>query len=125
MAKHFGTGRFTVQPNVSRNDSFLSKQNSAASNAFDTQDASLQSNRLRWTSDLYFDPKPVIVRRPTLGEPVVYEQNIFLRFLQPPAIPPPGVMETILRAAVIPLDFFYSHSLSKKLDQRNHLRLHL
>ena len=95
MVKHFGTRRFIVQPNVSSNESLLSEKYPTAFNA---QDASLQSSRLRSTNNLYFDPKSAIVRRPTSGEPVVYEQKIFLRFLQPPAIPPPGVRETYVKS---------------------------
>jgi hypothetical protein len=39
------------------------------------------------TKDLYFDPDPQIIRKPTPKEPVVYNQNIMVRFLQPPPVP--------------------------------------
>ncbi|CAF1588634.1 unnamed protein product [Adineta ricciae] len=39
---------------------------------------------------LYQDPNPQIIRRPAQGEQITYTQNIKIRFLQPPAIPPPG-----------------------------------
>ncbi|CAF1077262.1 unnamed protein product [Rotaria sordida] len=39
---------------------------------------------------LYQDPNPQIIRRPAQGGQVTYTQNIKIRFLQPPAIPPPG-----------------------------------
>ena len=41
--------------------------------------------------NLYIDPNPEIIRRPAQGGNVIYTQNIKLRFLQPPPIPPPGV----------------------------------
>ena len=37
------------------------------------------------------DSNPQIVRRPAPNGPVTYTQNIKVRFLQPPAVPPPGV----------------------------------
>ncbi|CAF1486884.1 unnamed protein product [Adineta steineri] len=39
---------------------------------------------------LYQDPNPQIIRRPAQSEQITYTQNIKIRFLQPPAIPPPG-----------------------------------
>lgn len=43
------------------------------------------------SQNLYQDPNPQIIRRPAQGGPVTYTQNVKIRFLQPPAIPPPGV----------------------------------
>jgi hypothetical protein len=40
---------------------------------------------------LFQDPNPQIIRRPAQGGHVTYTQNIKIRFLQPPAVPPPGV----------------------------------
>jgi hypothetical protein len=40
---------------------------------------------------LFRDPNPQIIRRPAQGGALTYTQNIKVRFLQPPAIPPPGV----------------------------------
>lgn len=37
------------------------------------------------------DPNPQVVRRPAQSGPLTYSQNIRVRFLQPPAAPPPGV----------------------------------
>ncbi|CAF4467523.1 unnamed protein product, partial [Rotaria sp. Silwood2] len=39
---------------------------------------------------LYFDTNPQIIHRPAIGGVQTYTQNIKLRFLQPPPIPPPG-----------------------------------
>jgi hypothetical protein len=40
---------------------------------------------------LYFDANPQIIRRQAAGGVQTYTQNIKVRFLQPPPIPPPGV----------------------------------
>jgi len=37
------------------------------------------------------DPSPQVIRRPAQNGPLTYSQNIRVRFLQPPAVPPPGV----------------------------------
>jgi hypothetical protein len=37
------------------------------------------------------DPSPQVIRRPAQNGPVTYSQNIRVRFLQPPPVPPPGV----------------------------------
>jgi hypothetical protein len=39
---------------------------------------------------LFQDSNPQIIRKPAPGGVVTYKQNIMVRFLQPPAIPPPG-----------------------------------
>ncbi len=40
---------------------------------------------------LFNDPNPQIIRRAAIGGIQTYTQNIRVRFLQPPPIPPPGV----------------------------------
>lgn len=37
--------------------------------------------------NLYFDPNPELVRKPLMITPVVYKQNIKIKFLKPPSIP--------------------------------------
>ncbi|CAF1256184.1 unnamed protein product, partial [Didymodactylos carnosus] len=39
---------------------------------------------------LFQDPNPQIIKRQAPGGAITYKQNIMVRFLQPPAIPPPG-----------------------------------
>ena len=39
------------------------------------------------TKHLYYDPNPEIIRKSTTTNPVVYNQNIMVRFLQPPPVP--------------------------------------
>ena len=41
---------------------------------------------------VYNDPNPQIVRRAATEGPITYQQKILVRFLQPPAVPPPGVI---------------------------------
>ena len=40
---------------------------------------------------LYYDPNPEIIRRGAPSGSQTYTQNIRVRFLQPPPVPPPGV----------------------------------
>ncbi|CAF4083036.1 unnamed protein product, partial [Didymodactylos carnosus] len=39
---------------------------------------------------LFQDSNPQIIRKPAPGGGVTYKQNILVRFLQPPPVPPPG-----------------------------------
>ncbi|CAF2589127.1 unnamed protein product [Rotaria sp. Silwood2] len=41
-------------------------------------------------NNIYKDPNPQIIRRATTECPVTYEQRVSVRYLQPPAVPPPG-----------------------------------
>lgn len=69
---------------------------SASSSSFETTGAQQQVQQYPNTvQGLYQDPNPQIIRRPAQGGHVTYTQNIKIRFLQPPAIPPPGVSLTI------------------------------
>ena len=64
----------------------------ASSSSFEASSAQQQIQQYATNSQgLYQDPNPEIVRRPAPGGQVTYTQNIKIRFLQPPAIPPPGV----------------------------------
>ena len=58
---------------------------------------------------LYQDPNPQIIRRPAQGEQITYTQNIKIRFLQPPAIPPPGVSCRLCRTCCIVGSDLFSH----------------
>jgi hypothetical protein len=40
---------------------------------------------------LFIDQNPQIIRRAAIGGVQTYTQNIKVRFLQPPPVPPPGV----------------------------------
>ncbi|CAF2115095.1 unnamed protein product [Rotaria magnacalcarata] len=39
---------------------------------------------------IYKDPNPQIIRRAAAEGPLTYQQKVLVRFLQPPALPPPG-----------------------------------
>jgi hypothetical protein len=52
------------------------------------------------TTSLFHDPNPQIIRRAATGGPVTYQQKILVRFLQPPAVPPPGVIEEIFTVGI-------------------------
>ncbi|CAF1191183.1 unnamed protein product [Rotaria sordida] len=58
--------------------------------------AALESSSLQQTTQyasaggVYDDPNPQVIRRPAAGGAVTYKQNILVRFLQPPPVPPPG-----------------------------------
>jgi len=52
----------------------------------------LPSATLNYTGELFQDPNPPqIIRRPPPQGPITYRQNVSVRFLQPPPVPPPGV----------------------------------
>ena len=64
----------------------------ASSSSFEVNAAQQQIQQYATNAQgLYQDPNPQIVRRPAPGGQVTYTQNIKIRFLQPPAVPPPGV----------------------------------
>jgi hypothetical protein len=55
-------------------------------------DAPLSALTSNYSGELFQDPNPPqIIRRPAAQGPVTYRQNISVRFLQPPPVPPPGV----------------------------------
>ncbi|CAF1085682.1 unnamed protein product [Adineta steineri] len=64
----------------------------ASSSTFETTSSQnqVQVNGGANAQNLYQDPNPQIIRRPAQGGPVTYTQNVKIRFLQPPPIPPPG-----------------------------------
>lgn len=48
--------------------------------------------------ELYQDPNPPqVIRRPPAQGPITYRQNVSVRFLQPPPVPPPGVSFLLLK----------------------------
>jgi hypothetical protein len=38
------------------------------------------------SKNLYYDPQPQVIRKPSMPNPIVYNQNIMIRFLQPPPV---------------------------------------
>ncbi|CAF1019937.1 unnamed protein product [Rotaria sp. Silwood1] len=57
-----------------------------------TTNSSEETNRYieRSPNNIYKDPNPQIIRRAAPDRPVTYEQRIHLKYLQPPALSPPG-----------------------------------
>ncbi|CAF1233428.1 unnamed protein product [Adineta steineri] len=59
--------------------------------SFQSQQSSTQVQQYATDAQgLFQDPNPQIIRRPAAGGVQTYTQNIRVRFLQPPPIPPPG-----------------------------------
>lgn len=46
--------------------------------------------------NLFIDPNPQIIRRPAKEGVQTYTQNVRIRFLQPPPLPPPGVRSLLI-----------------------------
>jgi hypothetical protein len=60
--------------------------------SFESSSSSAQVQRYATDAQgLFQDPNPQIIRRPAVGGVQTYTQNIKVRFLQPPPVPPPGV----------------------------------
>lgn len=51
-------------------------------------------------TDIYKDPNPQIIRRPATDGSRTYEQRILVRYLQPPEVPPPGVIGSLFFVSV-------------------------
>lgn len=49
--------------------------------------ASIDYETLIRTKQLYFDPNPETIRKPQMVAPLVYKQNIMIKFLKPPSVP--------------------------------------
>jgi hypothetical protein len=58
---------------------------------------------------LFKDSNPQIIRRPAPGGVQTYTQNIRVRFLQPPPIPPPGVSVLFFNLLISLVIFSASH----------------
>lgn len=80
-------------------------------------------------ADIYHDPNPQIIRRAAIDSPRRYEQRIIIRYLQPPDLPPPGVIALLDISSVAflslsrPLPHFSRSSL-KRDDHHNYQHLH-
>ena len=67
--------------------------------AADSASFSSQTAVQRYPTDaqgLFIDNNPQIIRRAATGGVQTYQQNIKVRFLQPPPLPPPGVSHRLL-----------------------------
>lgn len=87
-----GTGGFEANIASAGNVAGSTAAASASSSTFEAASAQQQVQQYATNAQgLYQDPNPQIVRRPAQGGQLTYTQNIKIRFLQPPAVPPPGV----------------------------------
>ena len=70
---------------------------------------------------LYFDPNPELIRKPQMITPIVYKQNIMVKFLKPPPIPlgpliirevrppqPPPPPPLVNRTLIFRLDYIFN-----------------
>jgi len=83
----FSAEGFQVGAELSAQSVGIASSSSFAANASQQQVQVDPSN----PKNLFQDPNPQIIRRPAPGEALTYTQNIRIRFLQPPPVPPPGV----------------------------------
>lgn len=105
---NFYTGEMINQNDVIANESFNQYATNSirsmdnGSTGFDSQSRADQGystfNQQTFQSEtnatpLFHDPNPQIIRRPAQTGPLTYTQNIQIRFLQPPPLPPPGVRQ--------------------------------
>ena len=81
---------------------------SAAISSDWTNEKVIETNSLEETNryleravDIYKDPDPLVIRKATMENPVTYQQRILVRYLQPPAVPAPGVIEKRFINAVL------------------------
>ncbi len=97
-----GTGEFDVSAVSTGNLAGASAGVSASSSSFEASGAQQHIEQYATTAQgLYQDPNPQIIRRPSQSGQVTYTQNIKIRFLQPPPIPPPGVSLLVIQIVFI------------------------
>ena len=51
--------------------------------------------------NVYKDPNPQVIRRTVTEGSVAREQRVLIRYLEPPEVPPPGVMKQMFKDAVL------------------------
>ncbi|CAF1058886.1 unnamed protein product [Rotaria sordida] len=68
-------------------------------------------------SNIFRDPNPRIVRRARSASPVTAEQRVVIRYLQPPAVPPPGplIIREVRSRPSSPLPPLVIHERSRPL----------
>ncbi len=107
----FETGLQTaVESDTGINASYTTASRELTSGAAIQTSSTQQTNEYlsQTATGIYNDPNPQIVRRPATGGPVTYQQRILVRFLQPPAVPPPGVIEFMFTPSIMICNYFIS-----------------
>jgi hypothetical protein len=56
-------------------------------NLFEQVNHTTDYTTLVQSKQLYFDPNPEFIRKPQMIAPIVYKQNIMVKFLKPPSVP--------------------------------------
>jgi hypothetical protein len=99
------------ESNTSINASYAAAASSeliGGATAIQTSSAQQTNAHLTQTaSGIYNDPNPQIIRRAAIQGPITYQQRILVRFLQPPAVPPPGVIYERFSTELYEIDLFY------------------
>jgi hypothetical protein len=70
------------QPETTENQHQLSRQSSQQ-----IINPTTDYETLVRSKQLYFDPNPEFIRKPQMIAPIVYKQNIMVKFLKPPSVP--------------------------------------
>lgn len=78
---------------------YATYETAAVSSGF-TNEKVIETNSLEETNryleravDVYKDPNPLVIRKAATETPMTYQQRIFVRYLQPPELPAPGVIK--------------------------------
>ena len=78
-------------------DAAVVNAGAAGASSFESSSSTTQVQQYATDAQgLFQDPNPQIIRRAATGAVQTYTQNIKVRFLQPPPIPPPGVSDFLL-----------------------------
>lgn len=101
LTGYTASSQSVFESNTGVNNTFAGPSNDLASSGGGGGGVAIQTSSAQETSQylsqsgagIFNDPNPQIVRRAAGGGPVTYQQRILVRFLQPPAVPPPGVIE--------------------------------
>ena len=92
LASTFGVTGFGGNTSYSAG---LTSESAGASSSLFESNSSQQQQQFQVDAsnprNLFLDPNPQIIRRPAQGGLLTYTQNVRVRFLQPPPVPPPGV----------------------------------
>ncbi|CAF4227589.1 unnamed protein product, partial [Rotaria magnacalcarata] len=83
----FGLNNYAADAISSNETGGFSSQSTVEASTSQQQQFQIATNNQQ---NLFQDPNPQVVRRPAPGGNVTYTQNIRVRFLQPPPVPPPG-----------------------------------
>ena len=101
----------------------LVSADASTNNVIHTRSEDETRGYLAKAADIYHDPNPQIVHRPALDSPRRYEQRIIVRYLQPPDLPPPGVI-AFLGIPSLTFRPHFSHSSSKRDDHHSYQHRH-